>query len=184
MARHSIGLTPEETELRAGIQFDIKELSGDFLAVKENGRRVASLMALLIARDAIPKARWEYWVNPTYNHGRIKASRKGIFERNGNRGDEIYEHPHFLPYLRYMLDGASLPPDLIDRFSDKVEDCGQVSGSDALELGEFARQEVKRYGLSSYDASEEFYRLALDCGVYQGHANRIRERVYKLRWVP
>lgn len=141
-------------------------------------------MALLIARDAIPKARWEYWANPAYNHGRVKASRKGIFERNGNSGDEIYEHPHFLKYLRYMIDGARLPADLIDAFSEKVEDCGHVSGGDALDLGDFARQEVRRYGLNSFDASEEFYRLALDCGVYQGHAETIRRRVYALRLAP
>jgi hypothetical protein len=116
-----------------------------------------------------------------FTSGRIKSSRRGLFERNGTSGTAIYEHPNFLKYLRYFLEGAALPVALIDTFCQKVDDCGHVSGSDALELAYFARSEVRRRGMEPKEASEEFYRLALDCGVYQGHANTIREIVARVR---
>jgi len=146
MARHSIALTSEEAELRSGIAVG---LFGDSESAQENGRRVTKLMHLLLERGAIPEARWEWWRNPSYFHGRIKGSRMGLFERNGTRGDDIYAHGNFLRHLRYLLDGARLPTALIDSFVEKVADCGGVSGSDALDLGQFARQEVRRYGLKS-----------------------------------
>jgi hypothetical protein len=69
----------------------------------------------------------------------------------------------------------------IDRFSDKVEDLGHVSGSDALDLAKDARNEVRKHGLAPFEACEEYYKLALDCGIAEMWANTIRENLKKMR---
>jgi hypothetical protein len=51
----------------------------------------------LFGRGAIPEARRRYWEDPEYNTGKGRTSRKGVFERNGCRGRDIYRHAHFLP---------------------------------------------------------------------------------------
>jgi hypothetical protein len=122
-----------------------------------------------------------YWTDPTYRHGPMKGSRKHIFERNGTTGRDIYEHPSFLKHLKYFLDGADLPANLIARFSERVRDIGHVSGSDALDLAKDARSEVRRYGLTPHSASDEYYKLALDCGIAQMWANSIRENIRRMR---
>lgn len=181
MARHSIKLTPEEEALKASIHFKWEAMQGDYKAVITNGERVTKLVELLAKREAVPERRIKYWDHPDYQHGRLKGSHKSIFERNGTKGREIFEHVHFLPYLKYMIDGADLAAPLVDRFSDKVEDLGRVSGSDALDLAKDARNEIRKYGLAPFEACEEYYKLALDCGIAEMWANTIRENLKKMR---
>lgn len=69
-----------------------------------------TLVNTLFERDAIPEVRIRYFVDPNFNTGRGKMSIKQIFEKNGTRGNEIYRHPHFVPYLRYFIEG----PDILD----------------------------------------------------------------------
>lgn len=181
MARHSIELTDEEQALRAQLHFNFDDLRGSSALAVANGERAALLMESLIGRNAIPPVRWVYWTDPSYHHGRIKCSHKGLFERNGTKGREIYEHPHFLKYLKYMLDGSALPARIIERFCERVEDCGHVSGGDAIDLAQHARSDVRQAALEAAQASEEFYKLALDCGVAEMWANSIREQVRGMR---
>ena len=80
-----------------------------------------ALLRFLHERGAIPGARLGYWNAPHYNTDRrIKVSYQGIFERSGNTGDEIYTHPHFLPFLRNVLFGADLPGVIIEAFEQKA----------------------------------------------------------------
>lgn len=181
MALHSISLTAEEQELKAALHFEYEPLWGNYELAQANGDRAARLYEMLERRGAIPEHRMRYWTDPTYNHGQMKGSHKHIFERNGTTGREIYEHAHFLKYLKYFLEGASLPSGLIARFAQQVEDMGHVSGSDALDLAKDARQEIRRYGLDPRDASEEYYKLALDCGIAHMWAKTIRENLRKMR---
>lgn len=180
MALHSIDLTSEEEELKAAIHFEYDALKS-YEVAQANGERAARLYELLEKRGVIPEHRMRYWEDPRYNYGRMKGSRKHIFERNGASGREIYERPRFLKYLKYFLDGADLPAPLIGRFVEKVRDIGHVSGSDALDLAKEARSEVRRFGLTPHDASEEYYKLALDCGIAQMWANTIRENLRRMR---
>ena len=77
--------------------------------------------------------------------------------------------------------GADLPQTAIDEFSAKAFSYGHVSPSDALELGRLAKDLTRKHELAPHDAAEEFYKLALDCGIYQGHAISIRDAVKEIR---
>ena len=39
-----------------------------------------------------------------------------FFENNGRDGNAIVEHPSFVSYLRYFMDGPALPVSTIDGF--------------------------------------------------------------------
>jgi hypothetical protein len=174
-----ISLTPEETALLAAITLKQEELSPD--TSPGNGELACRLMKSLVNREAIPEPRKKYFDDPTYRRGRLKGSRKELFERNGTAGEDIYHHPNFLKHLRYFLMGADLPQSAIDEFSAKAFAYGQVSGSDALMLGKLARDLTRRHSLAPHEAHDEFYKLALDCGIYQGHAARIEQIVKETR---
>ena len=57
----------------------------------------------------------------------------------------------------------------------------QVSGSDALMLGKLTRDLTRRHSLVPHEVRDEFYKLGLDCGIYQGHAARIEQIVKETR---
>jgi hypothetical protein len=109
----------------------------------------------------------------------VQASHKGLFERNGNRGEEIYEHPHFLPYLRYFLYGADLPATVIAALKAKVGNPEWLSSSDIVPLTKFARTLARQNGLDR-SASEEFYKLALDLRLPLYTAGAIRKAVAQI----
>jgi hypothetical protein len=66
---------------------------------------IAKLVESLFRRSAIPFQRLSYWNDPSCNFGRIKASRQGVFGRNGCRGKAIIIDPNFSKYLRYFSTG-------------------------------------------------------------------------------
>ena len=66
-------------------------------------------------------------------------------------------------------------------FRAAVEDCGDVTSSDVVPLGKTARQIARSRGLQAREASEEFHKLALDCGIDAGYAVFIRDAVRKMR---
>jgi len=160
-----------------------EELFGEYDLAQRNGELALSLMTSLLQRKAIPEIRIKYLEDPVFRTGRIKGSHRTLFERNKTTGDDIYRHPNFLKHLRYFLSGADLPSHVIATFSLKAQSYGHVGPSDALELGSLARDLSRKFGLlaDTEATAEEFYKLALDCGVYQGHAAVIRDRVKSLK---
>jgi hypothetical protein len=48
-------------------------------------------------------------------------------------------------------------------------------------LANLARRQVRAFGLAPHDAAEEYFKLALDSGVWVSHALHIEDRVRKLR---
>jgi hypothetical protein len=48
-------------------------------------------------------------------------------------------------------------------------------------LGAFARQQTRTYRLQPADATEEFYKLALDLNLSQSYASAIRDAVRRAR---
>lgn len=167
-------LTQTERELLATIAFDVPE--GDE-AVKRNGQAVCALMKSLIARKAIPELRVKWFTDPAYFPGGRGKSRKQMFERNGCIGDEIFRHPHFLEYLRTFLYGANLPATAIAQFREAVVDCGQVTSGDIVPLGKKARDIARAHELAAHNVCEEFYKLALECGIWRSYAEHIRDAV-------
>lgn len=178
MDHFTIELTPDERTLADEIEFEALKLR-DHIHAENNARLAVALMRSLIDRDAIPEHRRKYFGDPSYNPGGRGASRKQIFERNGCRGEAILRHPHFLAYLRYFIHGADLPPRVTAEFRAAVEECGMVTSSDIVRLGHKARTLARQLGLSPHDAREEFFKLALDCGLSSSTATMIRESAGK-----
>lgn len=145
------------------------------------GEAALALMKSLIARNAIPDVRSKYFTDPDFNVGGRGRSRAQIFEKNGTHGEEIFRHPHFLKYLHYFLYGPDLPPAVIEAFRQKIADMGPVTSSDIVPLSAFARKLTRDHRLRGDDPAEEFFKLALDCGLERFEARSIRDSVKAAR---
>jgi hypothetical protein len=174
----AIALEPAELAALAKIEMDMGKLRHE--SAQTNAPAVVELMQMLIKRRAIPEVRVRYWQDPEYHNGRVKSSHKGLFERNGNKGNEIYEHPHFLPYLNYFLYGANLPATVKAALKAKVGNPEWLSSSDIVPLAKFARTLARQNGLDR-TADEEFFKLALDIGLPLYTAGAIRKAVAQIR---
>jgi hypothetical protein len=145
------------------------------------GEAALVLRKSLIARKAIPGVRSKYFTDPDFNVGGRGRSRAEIFEKNGTHGEAIFRHPHFLKDLRYFLYGPDLPPPVIEAFRQKLADMGLVTSSNILPLGAFSRQLTRAHRLRGVDSAEEFFNLALDCGLEPYEARSIRDSVKAAR---
>ena len=150
-------------------------------AFVRNQSPILALMASLSGRNGIPEHWHNYWTDPAYKPGRIKASRKGLFERNGCTGDDIYTHPNFIRHLRFLLIGSELPLHLREAFARKLGDPKWVSSGDAIELGKYARKLTRENGMNGSESAEEFFKLALDVGLGLTQALIIMETVRQVR---
>jgi len=130
---------------------------------------------------AVPEVRLSYWNDPNYRTGRVKGSRKGLFERNGCTGSDIYTHPHFLEHLRYFLFGTELPDPVVKEFEEKVGNPEWVSSSDIVPIGKAARELTRRYRLDIANAPEEFFKLCLDMGLGLSTAESVMRSVKQVR---
>lgn len=175
--RYMIELTNKEAEDLSGIELDQSAL--DHAQYQRQAPLVLALLESLAERNAIPKVRLKYWSDPEYQIGRVKASHKGLFERNGRKGDEIYTHPNFLKYLRYFLFGAQLPEAAIAEFEQVVGNPEWVSSSDVTDITKGTRAIVRKFGLQG--GEEEFYRLALDVGLSQSFAKYVRDAAKQVK---
>jgi hypothetical protein len=177
----AIELTPEEGRIWSAMIRRQEEFLSDYDAVQKNGEMVNQLMISLVARGAIPEVRLKYFSDTKFSARGRQGSHYDQFKTSNRTDEEVYSHPNFLSFLRYFVLGADLPPTIVEEFSAKAFRYGHVGPSDALELGQLARQQVRKFGLAPHDVDEEYYRLALDCGIYQGHAERVRDVVRKTR---
>ncbi|KPG02091.1 hypothetical protein IP86_00955 [Rhodopseudomonas sp. AAP120] len=150
-------------------------------AYKANKEPILALLTSLSSRKAVPAQRLSYWNDPRYNYGRIKASRKGLFERNGCTGADIYTHPHFIPYLRYFLFGADLLAAVIASFEEKVGNPQWVTSSDIVPIGKCARDLTRQNRLDVSEAPDEFFKLCLDMGLSLGIAESVMRSVKQIR---
>lgn len=173
MQSFKIELTDHEQVLLGELRFNILGMGSD--EVRRNGEIAAELVHSVIRRGAVPEHRVRYFTDRDYNLGPKKCSRQEVFEGNGRRGDDILKHPNFLPYLRYFLFGAHLSERVIAEFSSAVRECGSVTSSDVVPLGAQARHLARQEGLSPERSREEFFKLALDCGIDLGSATSIRQ---------
>jgi hypothetical protein len=176
-----IELTDAEQELASKIVFDLLNARLEFEQVNENGELAATLMQHLIDREAIPKSRLRYFVDPEYNPRNPKASRAELFLRNARTVEEMYRHPHFAPYLRYFVYGADLPLKIKEAFFAKAQD-HYVTREQLVQL---ARHLVRCFPLDPYPRNyklpDAFYQLALDCDCEEWDARSVREAVMKVK---
>jgi hypothetical protein len=71
---------------------------------------------------------------------------------------------------------------VIEEFQRKVISCGQpFTGSDALDVAHFARGLTRSHSLDTRKAPDEFYKLALDCGLDASDARSVRDSVMQVR---
>jgi hypothetical protein len=77
--------------------------------------------------------------------------------------------------------GPDLPAAVLDGFAAKVAACGSVTSGDIVPLGEYAKQQTRAHGLDGGGAAEEFYKLALECGLEEYEARSIRDAVKTVR---
>jgi hypothetical protein len=162
-----VQLTPEEAALR-------KQVEADFSSSRPySGKAAHALLRSLSARGVIPKARIRNFTEP-FPGGRGK-SHQDVFVKNGCRGEAIFEHPNFVKYLRYFMDGPALPVRTIEGFRKILMEDSGTSGMVMDQLCKFSRAEARRLGLERSIAKEEFWRLAQEVGY--SHASTIRDAV-------
>ncbi len=142
---------------------------------------MVALSELLFKRGAIAKVRLLYFTDPERNPGGRGKSRQEIFEKNGTRGSEILAHPHFMKHLKYFVCGPALPLKIIAEFKDTTRFSGYLTGGDITDLIPRARDAVRSEGLCPLEASEEFYKLALECGAMPYNADSIRKAVRSIK---
>lgn len=172
-----IQLNAREQELLGGLSFDMHSHQ----TWPKTQQHMTELAERLLERKAISDTRLRYFTDPDCNPGGRGKSRKDVFEKNGTRGDEILRHPHFLKYLEYFLYGPNLPSEIVVKFKDAAASLGHLSGSDVLDLAPAARAMVRRERLNPYDASEEFFKLALECGAAPWSADTLRKGIRAIR---
>ncbi len=172
-----IELTEAEKILANRIVFDVLNTRMDSTQTRDNGELAAALIESLLKRTAIPECRWLYFVEADYNPGRSKVSRADAFLTNAKTVEAMYRHPHFLPYLRYFVYGADLPPALKEEFLALAQDYWVKPA----QLTELARSLVRKYQIprppQNYRLKDAFYQLALDCGCEEGLARAVRDAV-------
>jgi hypothetical protein len=118
-----------------------------------------------LERKAIPQVRLSYFTDPAMNIRGHGKSRKEVFEQNGTVGNQILEHPNFLKYLHYFIFGPDLPNGTIARFKKVIEDDAGTEGMVLDQIKTVVRAETRNLRMERGDAAEEFFKLALECGL-------------------
>lgn len=170
----TIDLTPHEQTLLDEIRF---QGCDDPVDVRRSAEAALRLTQSLLERGGIPEHRRSYFTDAQHNAGGPRVSGLQRFERNGCRGVEVLRHPHFLKHLRYFIFGADLPGAVCNAFKAEVDACGFVTSGDVEPLCKKARALVRGHRLVAHRTRDEFYKLALDCGLSQGVAASIRNAV-------
>lgn len=172
----ALQLAPEEKELLRCISFS----SFNHETLRTSCEAAGLLARSLLDRRAIPEVRMRYFMDAELNIG-AQISRKETFEVNGTKGEAILSHGNFLPYLRYFVFGPILPSQVIDAFWQAVTSAGYVSGGDMESLRAMARSATRQHRLDARTASEEFFKLVLECGMDLTYARSIRDAVRAVR---
>jgi hypothetical protein len=158
-----ITLTADEQDLFDCIDFE----AHDYRVVQKNGEAAAALTESLLARKAIPETRLRYFTDVEFNAGYHK-SRKQVFVANGTAGREILTHPNYWKHLRYFICGPDLPATVITGFRALSEEPFR----ELEPIRVYVRARARELG-GDY-AGEEFFKLAVECGLGLGEAKTIR----------
>lgn len=148
-------MTEEEKAILAEIEFGP---GGYYASINDAPVR---LLRSLYKRGAVPEIRRKYLTDQRYFIAHVKGSRLENFR--GRSIAEKVNHPHFGPYLWYLLYGPRLPESTIKGFYEIVERDMGTTGEIMKQLCRFARAETRRLRLEAHEAREEFFKLALEC---------------------
>jgi len=172
-----VALTSEELDWLHQIRSVAAQRDG-WGALAEAMKRLGESILL---RGVVPSARLAYFTDPDFNPGRRGKSRKDGFEENGTEGDAILQHPNFLPHLLYFVCGPGLDPVVVQTFREKADFSGHLTGSDVNELAPYARKHVRDSGLDPVQASDQFFKLAIEFGAMPAFADSIRKSVLNVQ---
>lgn len=159
---HIVELTVEEQVPYDSIPWESDDwIRWDYDKRIEMLENVKTLSESLIHRQAVPKIRLDYFIEPEMNLGGRGKSRKQNFENSGTTGTDILRHPNFMPYLWYFINGPKLPKRTIEGFCQIIEDDRGTSGMVLNQICTFVRKAVRDQRLP-HDASDEFAKLAFE----------------------
>jgi hypothetical protein len=178
-----IELTVQEQELLERIEFEPHRMGlGQRFeeVVRESCAAAKALTLSLLERSAIPPIRWAYFTDARYNIG-SKKSVQEVFESNRTYGDRIFEHPHFLKYLKYFVFGPDLPERTIRGFCRILDEDAGTTGMLLDSLRRFARSSIREFYLDRKYAAEEFFKLCLECQLREHFARSIRDAAMQTR---
>lgn len=144
------------------------------------GSAMAELMKSLQGRDAIPELRQSVFADPVYAETG-KRSPMQVFESNGTRDQDIFRHSHFLPYLRYFVEGPALPRAVMSKLCELLADEMGPSNRFRAECRAYARDLQRRHHRELRELRTQFYRLALELGLQPNEARMIRETLKQAR---
>tara|TARA_R110002072_G_scaffold163854_3_gene316764 strand:- start:55 stop:606 length:552 start_codon:yes stop_codon:yes gene_type:complete len=149
-----ITLTTREEKLLSKIEFD-PSATNHGNDTRENCQRAAELANMLIKRKIIPAHRIAVFTEADYSTNRGTPPYEQ-FSRNGNTHEEILQHPHFLPWLRYFIYGPKLPQTLTSQVENKIDELGDLTSGDTETLRHFIRSTARKHKLIKSDADEVF----------------------------
>lgn len=134
----------------------------------------------LASRNGIPKIRMEWFINPDFYPGGRGKSRRNVFEKNGTIGPAIVAHPNFMKFIKYFIDGPSLPIDLMRSFETFTKTLGQITSGDIEPLRTSARKLAREHGLTRA-SNDEFYKLCIELEIPLDFAESVRTAVSSIR---
>ena len=173
-----IVLTPEEySNYNLIPSFDESELDFDLHDYNLVMSACKRLTESLLARNAIPENRIEYFTNPAYRFGHGNKSRYYYFQQNLGEGQSVIEHQSFIKYLDYFIHGSKLTQELknqLDRIRDNNYD-SDVYEEARLTLRSFYKSYIQK-GKKS-DFAEEVFKHCLDIGMSLHNAGNVRSVV-------
>lgn len=172
MREPDIPLTVEEQALFAEIRFDWH----DHEELRIPLESMEELASSILRRNVVPEVRLAYFSEPEFNPTGRGRSRQNIFEKNGTYGRGILKHPHFSKHLEYFICGPDLPKATIEKFRSEAGS-SYLTGGDIVDLAPYARSCVRQYRLDPHHASEEFFKLAVECGAMPSFAENLRKSV-------
>ncbi len=181
MSKYQIELTNEELDLYKIVALSIGKGVGTSC---EEWKKITDaeyqLTLSLIERGAIPAQRIQYLYEPNLNIG-TKYSRIEVFHNNGTKGRDVFRHPHFIPYLLYIINGPKLPESTLRNFESFVSTNPVNETEDVRIARDLAKQEVRANQLDPKTACEEFFKLALETGLGPIFARVLRDTVRSMR---
>ena len=174
------GTTIELTEAERALlnQIDFSGQRDDRERVMRSCTASAQLMRRLIERQAIPRRRGRVFFEAEWGYHR--KSWEQLFVERGELGEDIFEHPSFLQYLRFFIHGSDLPHTVIDAMREQVGEPKYFALGDSLAAGNLARNLARDHGLNTSHA-DDFMHLCADLGLTFDCADAIRRAVKMVR---
>ena len=176
----TIELTAEETELYKCVQNINK--SNDFDENQESLEASRTLMKKLLEREAIPVRRKQFFTDSEFQTAKTKMPRIEVFVSNGTKGEAIFRHPHFIKYLDFFINGASVPEKLEHAAEKFIEN--NVYQDDAFEkLLDYVKSNklIPKNKSEKNRFADEIFKLTVDLEFELDYCFQIRKAIMQSR---